>query len=207
VQDSLIIVLSVLAAWIVALTVVFVVARRRLRRTNRVARSVPSPAPLWWLWSPGAAARVHRRLQSATWPVDPDGGEWSLPTAPMTDGLRADLVATALALDDRLVEVRHAPRRTRGREVRRVARSVRVLEQLTHRLAHPAPGHAGPGSGGGGSPRPEQVGAHSTTPPTDPAVELPSWPHHRAEELAALAERVAQIEAGRGEVARLEQAG
>lgn len=37
-----------------------------LRRNNRVAPGIPpGGAPFTWLWSPGAAAMLHRRLRSA----------------------------------------------------------------------------------------------------------------------------------------------
>jgi len=63
---------SVLGAFIVfmvfvsAVVIAFALAVRSLRRRNRVAPDIESPAPISWLTSPAKGPRLHRRLRDAT---------------------------------------------------------------------------------------------------------------------------------------------
>ena len=64
---ALLALVAVLVVPVAILTSATYAATSSLRRANRVvpsSRTVAS-APLWWLWSPGPLAMLHRRLRSA----------------------------------------------------------------------------------------------------------------------------------------------
>lgn len=129
--------------WFSVLTVVAVAAtlavawvvRRQLERTNRVARAIPTGAPVRWLWTPSGPARLHRRLQQAIAPVDPDGANHAAPKAVGTDILRRDLTREAARVDEWLVWAdRIRPRSARRAHLRAAGAEVRAVEGLAHRL-------------------------------------------------------------------------
>ena len=65
-DDLVLVLIAVLALPVVILTGSAFLATSSLRRANRVfpsSRAVSSP-PLWWLWSPGPGATLHRRLRA-----------------------------------------------------------------------------------------------------------------------------------------------
>jgi hypothetical protein len=87
---------------------------RRLGRANRVVPDRRSPAPLTWLWSWRATARLHRRLQRAMRVVayvmvpfspPPRGHRPLAQSGPLVDlvGVADALMVRAAELDDRLV--------------------------------------------------------------------------------------------------------
>jgi hypothetical protein len=177
VADVLVILLAVLVTWVVALALVVGLLYRQLRRSNRVATSVPSPAPVRWRWSPSESARLHRRLQVAVWPIDPARPAGTLPAAVGTDELRADLVATAVRADLTLAGVRRAPGRIRRTTVRAAAREVATIEELCARL--------------------------QSAPPPVRRARRPSSSRPLPPELDELAERVRCLEYGRAEIDRI----
>src|SRR5262245_38485013 len=172
--------LAVLVFWLVAIVTLAAFAAHRLRRANRVAARVPSPAPLRWHWSASRPARLHRRLQVAVWPIDPDRPQDHLPPAAGTDALRADLVSAALATDATLVGLRHAPNRIRRAGWREASTRVVVIEDLAARV----------------SGRP--------VPPSRAVRFPPLWPPTVPPGFEDLLERVNCLEHGRAEVARLD---
>ena len=117
----------VMAISLLALPVVFLmaaafVATSSLRRANRVlpgGRSSVSP-PLWWLWSPGSAATLHRRLRAACDLAGSVVGPQARPhrwprrsAAPPTDGiadLARDVLQEAVLLDREVVAASHIAR-------------------------------------------------------------------------------------------------
>ncbi len=65
--DWLFVLMAVLVMPVVVLMGAAFVATSTLHRANRVlpgARGMTNP-PVWWLWSPGLGAMLHRRLRSA----------------------------------------------------------------------------------------------------------------------------------------------
>jgi hypothetical protein len=186
VGDVLLAVTTILLVWLATLIVTALVIRSRLRRRNRVARQVPSSAPVHWLWSPSAPARLHRRLQTAVWTIDPASGTASVPEAAGTDGIRDDLVAHATAIDQYLVAVRRAPRRIRRSELRITDGHVGIVEDLCARV--------------GGSPRVEPRTRWSTPWVAAPGRRVTApWP------LLDLRERVLHLEAARSEIERVDR--
>lgn len=123
----------------------------RLRRSNRVDPDVESLAPLLWLWMPGAAPRLHRRLQVATAPIHridqaeaapvektrvtrrPKGAPQSPPpnSAPQ---LRHTVRAEAVKLDSEIVLVARQPRPVRRKALRALGAQVTEVERLSARL-------------------------------------------------------------------------
>lgn len=183
-SEIVVAVLAIVVAWLLTIVVTALVVRAHFRRQNRVARATPSPAPVRWLWSPSAPARLHRRLQAAVWPIDPATGASALPTGTSTDELRLGLVEHATSLDSHLAAMRRAPRPVRRAAVREADDHVRLIEDLSARLeARPAP-------------PPNQDPWATLRRPRSPAVPPPS--------LAELQHRICHLEAARAEVARAE---
>jgi len=84
--------------------VTFLLVRHELQRRLRVSPRTPTDAPTAWLWSPVAAARMHRRLQSAAAVArsvaalhQRAGGQ------PRLVGLARSLEREAINLDEQLV--------------------------------------------------------------------------------------------------------
>lgn len=174
--DALLVVVAVLVVWVVLALAVGGFALHRARRGNRVTPTVPSPAPVWWRWSPSGPAALHRRLQAAAFAVDPVRPDTGLVPAVGTDELRADVVAAAVHTDATLAALRRAPARVRRAERTRVAQRVATIEQVCARLhERPAP-----------LPPVRALVARNPPPPDG--------------DLLALVERVRHLEAGRAEV-------
>jgi hypothetical protein len=108
----------------------FAYAWRRVRRSNRVCRHLPSLAPITWLWSPFAAARLHRRLRRCAVTV-----EEALPrtrrgrqTWPALSSAADQLARHAADVDAHVVEGHYA------RRLRAAAYEVDEVERLAARL-------------------------------------------------------------------------
>ncbi|MEJ7584913.1 MAG: hypothetical protein WKF43_12730 [Acidimicrobiales bacterium] len=109
---------------------------RRLRRRNQVSREEPGDAPLGWLWSPAAAARLHRRLQAAVavgQVIRQRHAKDSHP--PRSVDLACELEREAAALDRHLTLIGRLPPRERRRLLPRFSADVRRVEQLASRLS------------------------------------------------------------------------
>jgi hypothetical protein len=122
-------------AWIAAFfltgtlfTVLMVVATVwSLRLMNRVDPRSRSRAPLRWLWSVGACARLHRRLRAAA-------RNAKVARTLISDAVVADLVDYACALDDRLVAVARIPLLQRVEQLVWLNAEVLHVEHLAARL-------------------------------------------------------------------------
>ena len=100
-----------------------------LRVRNRVAPEVRSPAPVAWLWSPRAAARLHRRLRRSVL-----GARMSLgATASFADVAR-EVEQRAVVLDRELVAADRALLPARVRLVAGLRDEVEEVEALNQRL-------------------------------------------------------------------------
>ncbi len=157
--------------WLVLLVVVLVVpvalmgtaaavAAGSLRRANRVlpGRFAANP-PLWWLWSPGAAAVVHRRLRyicQLTQPVASPGASRPhlrrrRPVAhDAISELADEVISRAVALDRELLAA-HALTRglPRARALSDLDSRARALESSAHRVQQLAARRSGSPYGGG----------------------------------------------------------
>jgi hypothetical protein len=188
VQDVLLWFAVVMITFIVLVVTTALLVRRQLRRTNRVAHRTPTPAPVVWLWSPSTQARLHRRLQVAVAPIDPDGTGSGLPAAPETDALRRGLTDQAAGLDAWLAwSARARPRSVRRAHLRAAALQVAVTEDLAQRLA------GRPGNGAGRRAEGELVGLAERIQALEEArAELsgPALPPGQADDLAQLQARL-----------------
>ena len=107
-----------------------------LRRRNRVAPKVRTPAPLIWRCSPVAPARLHRRLRRAVRAAD--GAATRDRTGALGD-LAADLAREAVVLDAELVRVWSLPRAGRRTYLRELASRTGTVESSAVRLSALAP--------------------------------------------------------------------
>ena len=109
-----------------------------LRRRNRVAATVKSPAPVTWLVSPRAPARMHRRLRnaltSARVAYAPAVGE----AHPQLPDLALTLEREAVITDQLLVAASTSPRPHRRQSLRPLQAQVAEIERLAHQIAHTA---------------------------------------------------------------------
>ncbi len=109
-----------------------------LRRRNRVAAKVKSPAPVTWLVSPRAPARMHRRLRnaltSARVAYAPAVGE----AHPQLPDLALTLEREAVITDQLLVAASTSPRPHRRQSLRPLQAQVAEIERLAHQIAHTA---------------------------------------------------------------------
>jgi len=116
VDDVLLTLLAVLLVPVAVLTMAAAGLLGWLRRNNRVAPGVPlGTAPFTWLWSPGAAATLHRRLRAACQLAasvagPPSHRRWSRRHRPLPPGsiaqLAREVVDEAMRLDRELVATR-----------------------------------------------------------------------------------------------------
>jgi hypothetical protein len=109
----------------------------RLRRRNRVSPSVATAAPLDWLWSLSAGARLHRRLQVAVRAVRADVAllaRRGRPT-PALASLVAELEEQAVAVDDGVVAAARHGKRQRRQLLAALDPQVLEIEALSSRLA------------------------------------------------------------------------
>jgi hypothetical protein len=109
-------------------TVVLLV--RRVRRSTRVYRRLPTLAPITWLWSPFPAARLHRRLRRCVATVDATlpSGRRARHTWPALHGAAAQLGRHAADVDAHVVEGHYR------RQLLSVAWEVDEVERLAARL-------------------------------------------------------------------------
>ena len=134
--DLLVWILAFVATWVVLLVVVGTLLRWRLERRNRVSPAVKSPAPVRWLWSPRATARLHRRLQVAVGDIHLAPSRRShYAGAASVDDLRRELEYQAVELDHHLVIVSRHPRRRRRALVQSLDAQVSEIEGLSVRLS------------------------------------------------------------------------
>lgn len=192
-----------LTAVLVVLGVLIGMFSYRLRRANRVDPDVESLAPLLWLWLPGTAPRLHRRLHGAIVPivrideleaeahpvertrvtrrpkVDPEP-----PPPSSAPHLRATLRAQAVQLDADVVLAARQPRAVRRRALRSLGAQVAELEHLSLRLVQHHRQTAAPVA---------TVGPHPIA-PTTPAV------------LADVAQQLDVLEQAHDEVLQIERA-
>jgi len=123
-------------------------ARMSLRRANSVVPGRPAvAAPLRWLWSPGAAASLHRRLRSACQLAGSIEGAGPRPRPkrwprrnppPPSDAiaeLAREVVQEAVQLDRKLVSASWiAPGVPRARALAALGYQVRAVEDAARRV-------------------------------------------------------------------------
>lgn len=119
---------AIVGGFIIVLALLMGATVWMLRRRNRVDPRIATHAPLWWLWSVGRCARLHRRLRSAV------AHARLRPTA-RRDTLVAGLTAYACALDQRLVFAGRAPLAIRVTLLGPLAAEVVQVEHLAARLS------------------------------------------------------------------------
>ena len=109
-----------------------------LRRRNRVSATAKTPAPVTWLVSPRAPARMHRRLRnaltSARVAYAPAVGE----AHPQLPDLALTLEREAVLTDELLVAASTTPRPHRRRSLQPLQAQVTEIERLAHQIAHTA---------------------------------------------------------------------
>ena len=142
-MDGLALVLLVLAVLgvtvvlpLALVVVTMVVSMRRLRHRNRVSPIHDTQAPLVWLWSPRAAARLHRRLQAAVSVARMIAlRHRSELDRPRTAELALELECEAVAVDHRLALVGRLPAAARSHAMGHVLADVRRIEAVASRLS------------------------------------------------------------------------
>ncbi|HYF44708.1 MAG TPA: hypothetical protein VD926_00765 [Acidimicrobiales bacterium] len=105
----------------------FLLTRWRLHRRNRVHPRVASPAPLTWLVSPAAPARLHRRLQTTV-----RVASIHAPRKPLSD-----VALQAIELDRRVVLASKQPYGARGSVLRELVREADELDRLALAVNRP----------------------------------------------------------------------
>jgi hypothetical protein len=143
------------------------VLRWRLASYNRVSPGAKGRAPLWWLCSPAASARLHRRLRAAVRlanvrPVPSSADSPAL----SVQSLRRELEATAVELDDQLVVAAHHPAAHRRRLLRALQTQVEAVEALAVRLSGMSQPIGGPAADAI-APSPRQRGLEELTEQVD----------------------------------------
>lgn len=117
-------VLLVVGAFVVAPVVL---VRWRLHRRNRIHPKVASPAPLRWMWSPAAPARLHRRLQTTV-----RVASIHAPRKPLSD-----VALQAIELDRRVVLTSKQPFGARGPAMRELVAEADQLDRLALAVNRP----------------------------------------------------------------------
>ena len=109
-----------------------------LRKRNRLAAKVKTPAPTTWLVSPRSSARMHRLLRnalaSARIAYAPAVGE----AHPQLPDLALTLEREAIITDQLLVAASTTPRSHRRQSLRPLQAQVSEIERLAHQIAHTA---------------------------------------------------------------------
>lgn len=109
-----------------------------LRKRNRLAAKVKTPAPTTWLVSPRSSARMHRRLRnalaSARIAYAPAVGE----AHPQLPDLAMSLEREAIITDQLLVAASTTPRSHRRQSLRPLQVQVTEIERLAQQIAHTA---------------------------------------------------------------------
>lgn len=152
----MLVLLAVLLAPLAVLTGAALVTAESLRRANRLTpgRSPTTSPPLRWLWSPSAAAQMHRRLRAAcqlvgSLPQPPRKGWRRQRKQPPLDSIAAlarDVLAEAVLVDRQIVAATYIARGTPRMQamgaldyqVRAVEDAARRVHQLAARRAQVA---------------------------------------------------------------------
>ncbi len=117
-------VLFVLGAFVIAPVVL---GRWQLHRRNRIHPKVPSPAPLTWMVSPAAPARLHRRLRTTV-----RVASIHAPKKPVSD-----VALQAVELDRRVVLAARQPFGARGAALRTLVAEADELDRLALAVNRP----------------------------------------------------------------------
>jgi len=135
-------VLLVLGAIIVSLCSLVLLVRARLHRRHRVDPHTATGAPLTWLVSPQAGARLHRRLVASSRTVEmvaqrhrPTRRRGTKSEPPAIVGLCEALQRQALSLDGHLAMVVHLPAAQRRQVLGQLTVSVVEVERTAARLS------------------------------------------------------------------------
>ena len=123
-MGDVLVVLFVLGTFVVA---PLVLGRWQLHRRNRIHPRVPRPAPLTWLVSPAAPARLHRRLRTTV-----RVAAIHAPKKPVSD-----VALRAVELDRRVVLAARQPLGARGTALRALAAEADELDRLALAVNRP----------------------------------------------------------------------
>jgi hypothetical protein len=145
--DALLTLLIFLVAPVALLSCAAFFITYRLRRANKVSSIRGGPVPLPWLWSPGVAAGLHRRLHSAcdvaasvATSAPSPSRRWRRQGPQPVDGiadLAREVVKEAVSLDQRLVVAsRLAKGVPRARALGALEHEVAALEDAAARVHH-----------------------------------------------------------------------
>jgi len=104
----------------------------KLTRANRVAPGKRTSAPLSWLVSLGAGARLHRRLRRAV--TATHMSVRTIPDAMTLHDVAGELVARAVAIDDWLVAAGRLHPQVRRARLHELAAEIREIEESAGRL-------------------------------------------------------------------------
>lgn len=105
----------------------YLLAHWRLQRRNRIHPKVASPAPLRWMWSPAAPARLHRRLQTTVRVASVHA-----PKKPLSD-----VALQAIELDRKVVLAARQPYGARGPVMRQLCAEADELDRLALAVNRP----------------------------------------------------------------------
>lgn len=129
-------------AVVVAMCILVLLVRHRLQRRHRVQPKVASDAPLYWILSPQAPARLHRRLVAAARAArlvaarhQPTGRRGRKLEPPTIVRLCQELEGQAQALDTHLALAGRLPARQRRLVVAQLANGVGEVERTVARLS------------------------------------------------------------------------
>jgi hypothetical protein len=151
-REILLAVFAFMLTWAALAVIGMALVRWRMSRANRASPAVKSPAPLHWLWHPGRAARLHRRLRAAVAMIhlSPVPRSRNAPSLSVEE-LRRELEYQAVELDQHLViAVRHPRSHRRGLlasldvQVVEVERLAVRLSNMSRPTGTPSSGWAGP---------------------------------------------------------------
>jgi hypothetical protein len=132
-MGELLIVLALMATVCLASTLAMAgVLVWTLRRRNRVVRNERSSAPLAWLCSPVAPARLHRRLRRAVLAAEAAARR---DHSGAVGDLTSQLADEALLVDAELVRIGGLPRHARRRSLTEAARRTVTIEASAVRLS------------------------------------------------------------------------
>ena len=123
-MGDVLVVLFVIGTFVVA---PIALARWRLHRRNRIHPKVPSPAPLTWMVSPAAPARLHRRLQTTV-----RVASIHAPRKPLSD-----VALQAVELDRKVVLASRQPYGARGAVLRQLVAEADELDRLALAVNRP----------------------------------------------------------------------
>jgi hypothetical protein len=136
-----VIVLVMMAAFFGSIALAMALVVRAIERQKQVAPGIRSPAPISWIASPVAGARLHRRLRdaviSARASVEGNGLLEGL------GGLVVELERHAASVDRQLVVVERASTPVRRRLRRELHAEVQMVESVSERLIRTTRSYAG----------------------------------------------------------------